>query len=757
MPLERKVSNSRQILFYVLMLLLCGVASWFGIRQGSAVEGGAVPTSSPQDWQSAFDVFVRSVSEHTVSPIGLLLLQIIVILSVARFVGWLFNKIGQPTVIGEILSGIILGPSLLGVVWPEGFAWLFPEKSLSSIALLSEIGLILFMFAIGMELSLKEVKQKFRQSLIISHAGIFFPFAMGVWVSYYTYEQYAKGHTDFLPYALFVGVAMSITAFPVLARIIQERRLGRTHLGSLALNTAAMGDITAWLILAAVMAISSSGSMLSSVYNFLFLVAYLLVMFLIIRPFFVFVSKVYDNTEVVGKSMVGVIFILLMLSSYVTDLLSMHAIFGAFIMGLVMPDNLKFRQIITEKVEDVSLSFFLPLFFASSGLATQIGLINNATLWVLFALFTSVAIVGKVAGTYIAARAVGETKKDSLYLGAFMNTRGLMELVVLALGFDLGILPPVIFTILVLMTLVTTFMTTPLISLIKLFYRRVEKRKHLADHLQQAFSSAKVLISFGRPESGARLLRLADQLTRRGDIKTSVTALHITPSTEINPIMAARYKESSFKPMIKANEGIGIDLRTQYELSDHPEQMIINIAEEGKYALLLVGGGVKHSKLQSHVEVQAHRSSLRRKIGGLGLSAGESLLAAAPMLRDKMSYFVSHACCSVGVLIDRDFDKPRKILLLIGSEADARLLPYARTMADNNEGLLAILPSSKQIDLSGKLHGMEVLLPAEQLPSAETLAAYDFMIVSYKQWSLLSTNDVDAMTEVPSTLILSLN
>ncbi|WP_152566729.1 cation:proton antiporter domain-containing protein [Porphyromonas crevioricanis] len=752
----------KQVIFYVFTLVVCALAIILGIRLGSSVESvGAVhpeSTSGEYGWIAAFDSFSDSVAEHTISPIGLLLLQIIVILSVARFVGWIFNRIGQPTVIGEILSGIILGPSLLGAVWPEAFQFLFPEHSLGSIGLLSEIGLILFMFAIGMELSLKEVKQKFRSSLIISHAGICLPFALGVWLSFYTYEQYAMSQTSFLPYALFVGVAMSITAFPVLARIIQERRLGRTHLGSLALNTAATGDITAWLILAAVMAISSSGSMLSSVYNFVFLLLYLLVMFFVIQPFFSFVSKIYDNTEVVGKSMVGIIFILLIVSSYVTDLLSMHAIFGAFIMGLVMPDNLKFRHLITEKVEDVSLSFFLPLFFASSGLATQVGLINTASLWILFLIFTLVAIFGKVVGTYVAARAVGETRKDSLYLGAFMNTRGLMELVVLALGFDLGILPPVIFTILVLMTLVTTFMTTPLISLINAGYRRLEKRKKRLSNVNRVYQSAKVLISFGRPASGALLLRLADQLTRRGkDIIPDVTALHITPHAETNPIMAARFKESSFTPMLEESQRLGTKLKTQYELSDHPEQMIVEVAEEGNYGLLLVGGGVKHSGLKSHREVEARRSRLKRRIGGIGVSAGESLLAAAPMLRDKMSYFFSHVSCSVGVLIDRGFSQPKNILLQIGEESDIKLLPYARTMAENNGAKLSILPTSPQIDLQGKLHGTESLLSAELLPTTSILQDYDFIILSRNRWNFLSTNDVDAMAEMPSTLVLSLH
>uniref|UniRef100_UPI0035A0D334 cation:proton antiporter domain-containing protein n=1 Tax=Porphyromonas loveana TaxID=1884669 RepID=UPI0035A0D334 len=379
--MERQRTDKRKLsIFYISLLVLFLFGLWFvGMKGGemqSTIVGHAVEPEAQGGLSGAFSAFGESVGHHFTGTIGILLLQIIVILTVARIVAWLFGKIGQPTVIGEIVAGILLGPSLLGALWPEAYHTIFPRESLGNLELLSQFGLILFMFVIGMELNLNDIKAQLRQSLVISHAGIFIPFLLGLSIAYVTYKEYASITTSFLPYALFIGISMSITAFPVLARIIQERQMGKTHLGMLSLSTAAAGDISAWLMLAGVMAITQSGSFLSAIFNFLFLILYLLVIFGLIRPFFKMIGKLYDNQEVVGKTMVGFIFVLLLASAYATELLSMHALFGAFMLGLVMPENFKFRKILTEKVEDVSLALFLPLFFVSSGLQTKLGLLD---------------------------------------------------------------------------------------------------------------------------------------------------------------------------------------------------------------------------------------------------------------------------------------------------------------------------------------------------------------------------------------------
>ena len=442
--------------FYIIVLLASVAALWGTLQLGGGLAESSTPQLAAASGARAFDNFTASVQHHLQSTIGLLLLQILVILMAARMMGWIFRKLRQPAVIGEIVAGILLGPSLFGRLAPEACTTIFPTESLPNVQLLSNFGLILFMFVVGMELRLSDIRRQLKGSLIISHSGIFLPFVLSLPLSHTIYTEYAASYTGFVPFALFIGIAMSITAFPVLARIIQENNLLRTHLGKLSLSTAAAGDITAWLMLAAIITISGSGSLLSTGYNLLFLILYLLLMFGLIRPLFRAAGKVYNNTEVISHGMVGVIFILLLLSSFITELLSMHALFGAFMLGLVMPEDLSFRKIITDKVEEVALLLFLPLFFVSSGLQTELGLIDGPEMWILLGLFALVAVVGKVGGTYIAARACGESPKNSIYLGAFMNTRGLMELVVLGIGYEMRILPPAIYAVLVLMTVITT-------------------------------------------------------------------------------------------------------------------------------------------------------------------------------------------------------------------------------------------------------------------------------------------------------------
>ena len=336
-----------------------------------------------------------------------------------------------PRCIGEIVAGIVLGPSVLGNLFPEASAFLFPVESLVNINMLSQFGLILFMFAIGMELNISEVRKKLKETILISHTSTIVPFFFGMLTAYFVYDKYADKSTPFLSFALFIGIAMSITAFPVLARIIQEKGLTKTHLGTISL------DITAWCLLAVVIAIAQAGSMLSAVYNILFSVLYIMFMFLAVRPFLRMIGHIYHNKEVIDKGLVAFIFLLLITSAYLTEILGLHALFGAFIAGVVMPGNVKFRKIMTEKVEDVSLALFLPLFFVSTGLRTEIGLLNKPELWWLCLIFIVVAIAGKFGGAMFSARFVGESWKDSLYIGALMNTRGLMELVVLTIDGDI--------------------------------------------------------------------------------------------------------------------------------------------------------------------------------------------------------------------------------------------------------------------------------------------------------------------------------
>ena len=456
-------------LFYIIIVAGLGAVIYWILEKGNALQSPAlnqqVKTSAAISHNS-LSVFKDSFTHNLTDPLAILLLQIIVIIAFARFFGFLFKKIGQPAVIGEIVAGIVLGPSIIGSFFPEINHFLFPVASLGSLNFISQIGLILFMFIIGMELDLKAIGKQAYGAVIISHASIIIPYTLGMGLAYFLYNQYAPAGISFLSFALFMGIAMSITAFPVLARILQEKGLTRTRLGAMALTCAAADDLTAWCILAAVIALVKSGSSVSVLYTIGFSIVYVLLMLKVIHPMLEKLGNVYTNRKKMQTPIIALLFMILIVSSYITSIIGIHALFGAFIAGVVMPSNINFRKIVIEKIEDVSIILLLPLFFVITGLRTQIGLLNAGHLWATFGWIIMVAVAGKFGGSTIAARMVGQSWKDSLSIGVLMNTRGLMQLIVLNIGYDLGILSPEIFAMMVLMALVTTFMTGPALDLI---------------------------------------------------------------------------------------------------------------------------------------------------------------------------------------------------------------------------------------------------------------------------------------------------
>ncbi len=418
--------------------------------------------------------FIDSLSHNLQHPLAILLAQIVTIILVARLFGWICTKIGQPTVMGEIVAGIVLGPSLFGMYFPELSASLFPKASLGNLQFLSQVGLILFMFIIGMELDLKMLKNKAKDVVIISHASIIIPFSLGMTLAYFIYETYAPAGVQFSSFALFLGIAMSITAFPVLARILQERGIHKTRLGAMVITCAAADDITGWCLLAAVIAIVKAGSFASSLYVMLLAGAYVLLMVKIVKPFLKKVGDSNASRQRLNKPVMAIFFVILMISAYLTEVIGIHALFGAFMAGVVMPNNMNFKNIVIEKLEDVTLVLLLPLFFVFTGLRTQVGLLNDLHLWLITGAIILVAVAGKFLGSALAARFVGQNWKDSLTIGALMNTRGLMELIVLNIGYDLGVITPVVFTMMVIMALVTTFMTGPVLNLINHIFKKEE-------------------------------------------------------------------------------------------------------------------------------------------------------------------------------------------------------------------------------------------------------------------------------------------
>ncbi len=393
-----------------------------------------------------------------------LLAQIGLILMVARLVGWLFGKIHQPQVIGEMLAGILLGPSLLGWLLPEVSVALFAPEHLSGLNALSQIGLLLFMFLIGLEFDPQIIRGRGQLVAVAGLSGIITPFVLGAVLAVYLYSAHAPAGVAFLPFALFLGTAMSITAFPVLARILTERNLLHTPLGSAAIACAALNDVVAWCILAGVvLLVRSTAESASLGITLIGTLVFIALMLSGIRRILRLLEALYLKQPIITHHMLAFILLFVIVCASITEWLGIHALFGAFLAGVVMPRHAEFRHALTVKLADLTIVLLLPLFFAFTGLRTSIGLLNGMDLWATCLLIIGVAIIGKFGGAMLPARYLGMTWREASALGILMNTRGLIELVILNVGLEIGVISPTLFTMMVLMALATTFMTTPLL------------------------------------------------------------------------------------------------------------------------------------------------------------------------------------------------------------------------------------------------------------------------------------------------------
>ncbi|MCC8147196.1 MAG: cation:proton antiporter [Bacteroidales bacterium] len=751
----------KNLSFYLVMLLVCGIGMYAVIQLGSRFETSfpeIVHTENHSHFlKDGFSIFTNSIHYNIHTPVAMLLLQVIAILFTARIFGYLFVKIGQPSVVGEIVAGIVLGPSLLGYFFPEVSAFLFAPESLGNINILSQIGLIFFMFVIGMELDIREVKRRLNETILISHAGIVFPFLCGIIAAYWTYPTYASHLTPFLSYALFIGISMSITAFPVLARIIQEKGLTKSHLGILSLASAANGDVTAWCLLAVVIAIAQTGTFIGALYTILFSAVFLLFMFFVLRPFLNIIGNIYHNKEVVNKTIVAFMFFILIACSYATEILGIHALFGAFMAGVIMPSHVQFRKILTEKVEDVALSIFLPLFFVSTGLKTQIGLISTPEEWIVCGMFILMAVFGKVVGTAVPARFAGETWKNSWLMGALMNTRGLMELIVLTIGYEMKILSPSVFAMLVLMTLVTTFMTGPLLSFIEWIYKKKEQITPRKEN-----DNFKLLISFGRASNGKVMLEVAHQIFSRGKKKLDITALHLTMGTDVNPIHTENFETVNFSPIVRQAEELNIPLETRYDVANNAGQYIVNMVNHENFDFLLVGAGIAMSALPTDVEAAKYNESYYKKYFSK-LGAPQSWFYPGDLLKDKTRQFIEDSNSSVGVFVNRDFEKATDVMLILKNVKDVFLLEYAENLISMNQAAIYISELGDEI-IKNRLsetkvreflntYPQTVFIRSSNMP-VDLLSKQNFMLISYETWLDVSENQKRALQYMPSTLIV---
>jgi K+:H+ antiporter len=391
-------------------------------------------------------------------PMALLLCQMTVVIAAARLTGLLFRRLGQAAVVGEIFAGVLLGPSLLGWVLPQAQAWLFPDGDLAPLSLLAQLGVLLFMFGVGLELHDAESRQPLRAALIVSQAGMILPFVLGLVLAVAAFPSLAPPGIGFVPFALFFAVSLSVTAFPVLARILDEQHMTSTPLGRRALACAAIADVTAWCALAAAVALARAQGLSGAAMTAALALLFAGVLFGLARPL---LGRLLAPRP---QAAPATALILMLACAAFTDTIGIHAVFGAFLAGVAMPAAPELRLALRERLQGFG-AVLMPLFFALSGLHTRIGSLSGAQAWLLCAAIVAVAVLGKGGGTLLAARASGSSWRESYALGVLMNTRGLMELIVLNLGYDLGLLSGRAFTMLVLMALATTCMTGPLLKL----------------------------------------------------------------------------------------------------------------------------------------------------------------------------------------------------------------------------------------------------------------------------------------------------
>jgi Kef-type K+ transport system membrane component KefB len=386
------------------------------------------------------------------------LIALVAVIGVGQLLARLFAIVHQPPVIGEVIAGILLGPSLIGA---RASAWILPPKVAPFLGIISQLGVILYMFIVGLELNAGLIKGRAKAAVATSHASILVPFLLGSLLALVLYPRLSTSDVPFTNFALFVGVAMSITAFPVLARILTDLSLTRTELGVVAISCAATDDVTAWCLLAFVVGVAQAqvGKGLLVVAG---TVAYIAAMLLIVRPLVVRLSR-HPSAKRLSRTTAGVVFVTLLASALATELIGIHAIFGAFLLGALVPHDSDFARDFARRTEQIVTVLLLPAFFALTGMRTRIDLMTGVGPWLLCGVIVFVATLGKFGGTFAAARLTGLGWRDAAALGALMNTRGLMELIVLNIGLDLGVISPTLFAMMVLMALATTMMTSPVV------------------------------------------------------------------------------------------------------------------------------------------------------------------------------------------------------------------------------------------------------------------------------------------------------
>ncbi|MDY7229781.1 cation:proton antiporter [Hyalangium rubrum] len=597
------------------------------------------------------------------SPLTLLIVQLIVIISASRLIGKVARWMGQPLVIAEVVAGIVLGPSLLGWLAPDFMQSLFPATAMPTLKMLADVGLILFMFLIGLELDPKLLKGRGHSSVAISHTSIIVPFALGSVAALWLYPRLSSPEVAFSSFVLFMGVAMSITAFPVLARILTERGLMQSKVGVIAITCAAVDDVTAWCLLAFVVSIVRATDLSHAAITTVMALGYIFFMLMAVRPFLHRLGARVANKEGLTQNVVAATLVLLLASTWATELIGIHALFGAFMLGAVIPKEGGLAQALAEKLEDVAVVLLLPVFFAYSGLRTQLGLLNSPEAWTICGLIIVLACLGKFGGSAVAARLTGLRWREAGAVGILMNTRGLMELIVLNLGLDLGVISPTLFTMMVIMALVTTFMTTPLLKWIYPPAELARDRVGIAPVVSGA-PPFTVLMCVSHGQTGPGMVALGQALTRGSTDSSQLYALHLSSPTE-RALFPARQspkpsEEGALSPLMSSASKLGLTVNPLSFVSMEPALDICRTAEAKRADLVLLGW---HKPLFSQT-----------------------------MLGGTVHEVMKDASTNVAVLVDRGLSEIRRVLVpFIGSRHDRAALDLARRLLQHTGAEVTVL------------------------------------------------------------------
>jgi Kef-type K+ transport system membrane component KefB len=544
------------------------VAATLGVPSGGPLEGGEL--------------------------VARMFLAVAVVIAAARLVGAAFARIRQPQVIGEIIAGIMLGPSLLGLLAPGVTDYLFSPQVVDVMRIMAQFGLILFMFLIGLELDQSLLRGSGQTTVFVSHVSIIAPLVLGAALALPLYPLVGSGR--FNGFALFLGAAMAITAFPVLARILTDTHLHTTRLGTLAITCAAVDDVTAWCVLAVVVGIANAAGPASAIVTIGLAIAFIGFMIIVVRPLLRRLDWVHARRGRLGAHLTAALLVGLLLSAWTTEVIGIHAIFGAFLAGAILPRSGDLARELTDRLEDLTVLFLLPIFFAVVGLSTSIGLLDRPVHWVIAGAVLAVAVVGKWAGGMLAARMAGERWREANALGILMNTRGLAEIVILTVGRELGVISPTLFTAMVLMAITTTLMTTPLLAIA--YPRRIFEQEIAATEaaLRSGRADHTVIVAIGDPGSGGELVGIARKLVEGGG-RTEIVLTRIVELRGDEHVRAslasAEEAESAARievaPLVAELLGDGLRVTVHVEVGLDPGREIVRVASRTRANLIVLG------------------------------------------------------------------------------------------------------------------------------------------------------------------------